>query len=382
MRLYTLLTHSVLLPTLVLAHADGFGGPKIFGRNAIADLRKRNVFTGPLAAPLVKREPSPELGRRAEGYCGIGPDYCNGPDCQLDYGPGCDANKTPPGTNTSSIPRPALGSVLYGGAGIYQCTEPGTIAITYDDGPYIYTSYILDLLKSYSSKATFFITANNNGKGEIDDPNTAYPAMIRRMRTEGHQIASHTWTHQDLSKITPTQRKAQMIKAEMALRNILGFIPTYMRPPYSSCDFDSGCAADMKTLGYHITYFDVDTNDYNLAKPELIQGAKDNFVRGIKGNAATDDHLVIAHDIHQQTAYNLTQFMLGQLLAQGYKAVTVGQCLGDPQANWYRTASGAGSVSTATSSSASPSSTGSKPISRDATCGPATGFTCQGSSFG
>ena len=92
MRLYTLLTHSVLLPTLVLAHADGFGGPKIFGRNAIADLRKRNVFTGPLAAPLVKREPSPELGRRAEvntnvaGQCGAGftpsscaPGYCCSP---------------------------------------------------------------------------------------------------------------------------------------------------------------------------------------------------------------------------------------------------------------------------------------------------------------
>lgn len=187
-----------------------------------------------------------------QGYCGVGPDYCNGPDCQLDYGPACDANKIPAGTNTSSIPRPALGSIPYGGAGIYQCIAPGTIALTYDDGPYIYTSYILDVLKSYHSKATFFITANNNGKGQIDDPNTIYPAIIRRMLAEGHQIAGHTWTHQDLSKVTPTQRRDQMIKNEMALRNILGFFPTYMRPPYSSCDAPSGCQADMRTLGYHI----------------------------------------------------------------------------------------------------------------------------------
>lgn len=190
----------------------------------------------------------------SQGYCGIGPDYCNGPDCQLDYGPACDANKTPPGSDTSSIPRPALGNVPYGGAGVYSCVAPGTIALTFDDGPYIYTTYILDILKAYSAKATFFMTANNNGKGQIDDGSTAYPAMIRRMYAEGHQIASHTWTHQDLSKVNPTQRKAQMIKAEMALRNILGFFPTYMRPPYSSCDAGSGCEDDMQSLGYHIVW--------------------------------------------------------------------------------------------------------------------------------
>lgn len=145
-----------------------------------------------------------------------------------------------------------LGRVSYGGAGIYRCTVPGTIALTYDDCPYIYTSYILDLLKSYRSKATFFITANNNGKGEIDDPSTIYPAIIKRMVAEGHQLASHTWTHQDLSKVTSTQRRSQMIKTEMALRNIVGFFPTYMRPPYSSCDAPSGCEADMAALGYHI----------------------------------------------------------------------------------------------------------------------------------
>jgi len=142
--------------------------------------------------------------------------------------------------------------VPYGGDGIYQCTVPGTIALTFDDGPYIYTTYILDVLKSYHAKATFFITAINNGKGEIDDPSTIYPAIIKRMHAEGHQIASHTWSHQDLSKITSTQRKAQMVKNEMALRNLLGFFPTYMRPPYSDCDAASGCEADMQSLGYHI----------------------------------------------------------------------------------------------------------------------------------
>ena len=46
-----------------------------------------------------------------------------------------------------------------------------------------------------------------------------------------------------------------MYKNEMAIRNIIGVIPTYMRPPYSSCTAECGCEDDMKALGYHITYF-------------------------------------------------------------------------------------------------------------------------------
>lgn len=91
-------------------------------------------------------------------------DFCRAPDCQFNYGPGCDANAIPSGTNTSSIPRTALGSVLYGSAGIYDCVAAGDMALTFDDGPYIYTSHILDLLKQYNASATFMITGNNNGK--------------------------------------------------------------------------------------------------------------------------------------------------------------------------------------------------------------------------
>ena len=165
----------------------------------------------------------------------------------------------PAGASTSDVARPKLGSVLYGGAGIYDCNVVGTIAITYDDGPYIYTEAVLDILKKYNAKATFFITGNNNGKGEIDNAAYSWASTIKRAYSEGHQIASHTWTHPRLSNLTSAQRKQNMYSNEMALRNILGFFPTYMRPPYSDCTEASGCAADMADLGYHITYFDVDT---------------------------------------------------------------------------------------------------------------------------
>jgi peptidoglycan/xylan/chitin deacetylase (PgdA/CDA1 family) len=82
------------------------------------------------------------------------------------------------------------------------------------------------------------------------------------MYAEGHQIASHTWSHENLSSITAQERLDQMYNNEAAFRNILGLFPTHMRPPYSSCNTD--CQNAMGTLGYHITSFDLDTDGESI----------------------------------------------------------------------------------------------------------------------
>lgn len=323
------------------------------------------------------------------GYCGTGGDYCYSPGCDYAHGPGCPENVTPGGTNTSTIARTKVGNVQYGGDGIYNCVTPGTVAITYDDGPQkVLTSHILDVLDSYGAKATFFVTGNNINKGQID-VTPEFIADIKRMDSEGHQIASHTWTHLDLSAISQIDRKNQMWKNEMAIRNIIGKIPTYMRPPYSSCT--GQCETDMADLGYHVTYFDVDTDDYQQDSPTLIQNSKNWFKGNITSNGATaanSQWLEIGHDIHEQTANNLTDYMLSTLTQLGYKGVTVGDCLGDPKANWYRSAGGAGAANPTSSSraasraSTAPASTKTPKVTTDATCGGRNQYTCLGSSFG
>ncbi|KAE9974899.1 hypothetical protein EG328_003566 [Venturia inaequalis] len=418
MRVPTLLVSLLcILPNLVATHGDIAGAPRIFGRRTTSELKSRRALAVRShdfqeTHELVKRAQGDTCGPRigscaaglccsGAGYCGTGQQFCAAPDCLFNYGPACDANTTPSGESTSSIARPKLGSVLYGsegviGGGVYDCVVPGTIAITYDDGPYIYTAEVLDLLKQYKAKATFFITGNNLGKGQIDS--TAYPwaALIKRMYAEGHQIASHTWSHPDLSTLDTPQREHEMYSNEMALRNILGFFPTYMRPPYSSCN--AACSTDMERLGYHITYFDLDTEDYLNDSPTMIQKPKNNFLGNISSKAATDsDWLVIGHDVHEQTAHNLTLFMLQNLQQQGFKPVTVGECLGDPQINWYRSSAGSLSPPSAPSTPVSvPTNTAATPpvspplfptnsseiVSTDATCGGAAGYTCLKSKYG
>lgn len=397
MRFSEIIAVSLVAP-LVAAHGDHIpGAPKIFGLNP-GNLRNRNPFEGTARTSV---QAGPRLNARqggangqcgptagnakcdagyccsGAGWCGTGKDYCAAPDCLIDFGPACDANKTPAGASTANIARPQLGSVTYGGEGIYACKKAGTVAITYDDGPYLYTNGVLDTFKSYGAKATFFITGNNIGKGQIDDEKTGYPATIRRMIAEGHQVASHTWSHQDLSAVTKQQRQDQMVKNEMAIRNIIGKFPTYMRPPYSSCTAASGCQADLKTLGYVVSYFDLDTDDYNNVTPEKIINAKNNFANAVNpSNPASKSWLAIGHDIHEQTAKNLTSFMLETLTKKGFKAVTMGECMNDAPANWYRSSSGS-TTPQPSSSAAPPASTGGV-TSKDGSCGGTNKYTCKG----
>ena len=306
------------------------------------------------------------------GWCGSTEAYCRSPDCLIDFGK-CDASKRPPGPPTSEIPRPHSGKAVYGPSIIGTCTVPGTVALTFDDGPNIYTEELLDLLDRYNAKATFFITGINNAKGPIDDPSLPWEPLILRMRDSGHQVASHTWSHQDLSAVSREQLREQMLRNEAALRNILGGFPTYMRPPYSRCGPENGCLDELGDLGYHIVLFDIDTKDYSHDSPDQIQFSKDRFDGFLNSaKASVKSWLVIAHDVHEQTVRNLTEHMLKRLLSDGYRPVTVGECLDDPQEFWYR------------KDSHTPPDHGylkaSKNISIDGTCG--ANFTCTRSTFG
>lgn len=60
-----------------------------------------------------------------------------------------------------------------------------------------------------------------------------------------------------MSALNETEKVNQVHYLEMALRNVLGFFPTYMRPPYTACD--DACQVVLKRMGYHISkYGDLD----------------------------------------------------------------------------------------------------------------------------
>ncbi|KAI1854000.1 hypothetical protein JX265_003677 [Neoarthrinium moseri] len=226
-----------------------------------------------------------------------------------------------------NIARPKIGTVPYN-ADITACNVPGTVALTYDDGPGPYTEELLQILESNNVKATFFINGNN-GQGPITD--NGFARVIKKAYDDGHQIASHTWSHADLAHLSTEERTREMTQLEDALESIIGVIPTYMRPPYTSCEAD--CMQDMDDLGYHVANYNIDTRDwagdYNFAR-EVYSSALSS------SSPSSAGFIELTHDIHAETVHTFTQFMIDEAREHGYKLVTLGECLGDPVSNWYR----------------------------------------------
>src|SRR5579864_3555600 len=92
--------------------------------------------------------------------------------------------------------------------------QKGTVALTFDDGPSeIYTPQILDILKKYNVKATFFVVGASARQ---------HPELIRRIQAEGHAINEHTMTHPMLTHLAQSQWYYEMVEPANIIQNIIG----------------------------------------------------------------------------------------------------------------------------------------------------------------
>lgn len=102
-------------------------------------------------------------------------------------------------------------------------TETKQIAITFDDGPSLYTEELLDGLMKRNVKASFFLI----GK-KVEE----FPDIVKREKEEGHLIGNHTYNHVDISKVSEEVAKEELGKTDQALKIILGEGTIYVRPPF------------------------------------------------------------------------------------------------------------------------------------------------------
>lgn len=217
---------------------------------------------------------------------------------------------------TSAVP---VGSI------ITQCTVPGTFALTFDDGPYTYTDKILDILKDNGVKATFFVNGQN--WGNINEG--VNQARVRRAIADGHQIGSHTWAHADLATLDRAGIVSQMNQLSTALRGIIGKAPRYMRSPYfSTSDL---ALQTLRELNFHVIHASIDTLDWQNDSESAIETSVQLFNDGLDQGGTIE----LSHDVHQWTANTLVQAMIDELNSRQLRAVTVGECLGDPASAWY-----------------------------------------------
>ncbi|RUS32822.1 hypothetical protein BC938DRAFT_474160 [Jimgerdemannia flammicorona] len=246
-------------------------------------------------------------------------------DTFLSYNPGLDCRFLNAGVNVciaqgaGGSPPPPIP--------IYTCTKKGTFAITFDDGPYNFTDALLDYLDTQSLKVTFFINGKNFGN--IYD----YAKTLKKAFDRGHQIAHHTWSHANISTLNEAALRSEITQLEVALRKIIGCIPTYFRPPFGAYNADN--LRVLGAMGYKVVVWDVDSEDWLV---ENLKKEQTNYQNAIKGTTPADSgHISLQHDPHKITSQQLAPWAVDYVKKLGYKVTTVGDCLGDSDPkNWYR----------------------------------------------
>ncbi|GKV65410.1 MULTISPECIES: polysaccharide deacetylase family protein [unclassified Sporosarcina] len=175
------------------------------------------------------------------------------------------------------------------------------VALTFDDGPHPkVTRQILDTLKKYNAKATFFMLGNMVEK---------YPEIAREVQTAGHELGNHTWNHIDLTKLGAEKARHEINRTSAIIENVTGQKATEFRPPYGAVN-----ETVRNQTNLPVVLWDVDTLDWKARDSNQL-------LANIK-SAARDGSTILMHDIHQATADGL-EAVLSYLQSEGYSFVKI-----------------------------------------------------------
>lgn len=186
-----------------------------------------------------------------------------------------------------------------------------TIYLTFDDGPGPHTERLLDVLKKYGVKVTFFI------KGS-----TAYPQCLTRAAAEGHTVAIHTYSHNyaqiyasDEAFMTDLEAAQNVILQHTGIKSMLTRFPGGSSNTVSSA-YNKGIMTrltkKLESLGYQYFDWNVDSNDAGGAKT-----AEEVFKNVTEGVARYQNSVVLQHDI-QSFSVDAVERIIAWGLCNGY----------------------------------------------------------------
>lgn len=157
-----------------------------------------------------------------------------------------------------------------------------SIYLTFDDGPNKkYTKIILDLLKKYNVKATFFTVASFAKRN---------PKLIKEMIKDGHTIGYHSYSHKN-----PWFKSYKEVKNEFVSSNKiykeLGINIRFFRPSWGRFSMHSLFLS--KKYNYKIVLWDVMAEDWKespeMIKSKLLKRIKDEYIICLHDNRGTNN---------------------------------------------------------------------------------------------
>ena len=186
-----------------------------------------------------------------------------------------------------------------------------TIYLTFDDGPGEYTDKLLDILKKYNVKATFFVT--NNIKN--------YKEVVKRASDEGHTIGLHTWSHKYSIYKSKEAYFHDLYKLKKEVEQITGKKENIIRFPGGSSNtisynYKKGImkylTKEVENRGFY--YFDWNIESNDSGGTTNTKKITKNIITHLKGPT----NVVLQHDIYNYSIKSVEQ-TIKYGLKHGYK---------------------------------------------------------------
>ena len=203
------------------------------------------------------------------------------------------------------------------------------VALTFDDGPsctlnkahdFALSDYdnesthkILDILKEFNSKATFFICGEHCASPEGAE-------ALKRIQQEGHEIGVHCWSHSENLIANSLPDIYENINAtKKIIKDITGTEPTLMRPPRGEIE--------KVTTQFIFSHTKLRIVLWTVASRDWLLYTTEQSVNHIKSNIEPGS-IILMHDIYNNTPHTLKR-ILKELSEQNVKFVTVSQLIED-----------------------------------------------------
>ena len=176
-----------------------------------------------------------------------------------------------------------------------------SIYLTFDDGPIPeLTLWVLDVLKEYGVKATFFCVGDNIVKN---------PDIFEKILQEGHQVGNHTFNHIKGWKVTKPVYLENVAKCQELTKTNL------FRPPYGRIKQNQ---YKLLAKDYKVVFWDVLTYDYD--KLTSSKKCLDNSIKNTRNGS-----IIVFHDnikAQKNLKFALPQY-IEHFLKLNYKFATL-----------------------------------------------------------
>lgn len=181
------------------------------------------------------------------------------------------------------------------------------VFLTFDDGPNDNTNQVLDILKTYDVKATFF---TNRHDGDVAE------AAYRRIVNEGHTLGNHTSSHNYDLYGNPDAFYSDVQSLDRYQRQVTGLDETshIFRFPGGSANANETCVSGMLKRGWNYADWNVSSGDGGGDPPDA-DGVTQNIVNGCHEHAVS---VVLCHAESKAGTLAALPTVIKALQAEGY----------------------------------------------------------------